>query len=88
MSAAVRSRKARPAAVWSASRSTTPAVCRSAPDKAELLDLIDAYRHNQVPLIVPITLIRHHLRHHPHDYVMQQYYLNPHSRDLMLRNHI
>jgi uncharacterized protein YbgA (DUF1722 family)/uncharacterized protein YbbK (DUF523 family) len=58
------------------------------PDKAELLDLIDAYRRNQVPLIVPITLINHHLRHYPHDYVVQQYYLCPHPRELMLRNHI
>ena len=57
-------------------------------DKAELLDLIDAYRRNQVPLIVPITLIKHHLRHYPDDYVSQQYYLNPHPRELMLRNHI
>ena len=57
-------------------------------DKAELLDVIDAYRRNQVPLIVPITLIRHHLRHYPDDYVSQQYYLNPHPRELMLRNHI
>jgi uncharacterized protein YbgA (DUF1722 family)/uncharacterized protein YbbK (DUF523 family) len=57
-------------------------------DKAELLDLIDAYRRGQVPLIVPITLIRHHLRHYPDEYIMQQYYLNPHPRELMLRNHI
>jgi len=57
-------------------------------DKAELLDVIDAYRHGQLPLIVPITLIKHHLRHYPDDYVSRQYYLNPHPRELMLRNHI
>ena len=57
-------------------------------DKAELLDLIDAYRRSQVPLVVPITLIKHHLRHYPDDYLSQQYYLNPHPRELMLRNHI
>jgi len=57
-------------------------------DKAELLDVIDAYRRGQLPLIVPITLIKHHLRHYPDDYVSRQYYLNPHPRELMLRNHI
>ncbi len=57
-------------------------------DKAELLDLIEAYRQEQVPLIVPITLIQHHLRRHPNDYIGSQYYLNPHPRELMLRNRI
>jgi uncharacterized protein YbgA (DUF1722 family)/uncharacterized protein YbbK (DUF523 family) len=55
-------------------------------DKAELLDLIDAYRQEQVPLLVPMTLIRHHLRVHPNDYLSGQYYINPHPRELMLRN--
>lgn len=57
-------------------------------DKAELLQVIDAYRRQQVPLIVPITLLQHHLRRHPDDYIAQQYYLNPHPRELMLRNHV
>jgi uncharacterized protein YbgA (DUF1722 family)/uncharacterized protein YbbK (DUF523 family) len=57
-------------------------------DKAELLEIIDAYRQEQLPLIVPMTLIRHHLRRHPSDYISAQYYLNPHPRELMLRNRI
>ncbi len=57
-------------------------------DKAELLDLVDAYRRQQVPLIVPITLIHHHLRCHPNDYISSQYYIAPHPRELMLRNRI
>jgi len=55
-------------------------------DKAELLDLIDAYRREQVPLIVPMTLIHHHLRVHPNDYLSSQTYINPHPGELMLRN--
>lgn len=55
-------------------------------DKAELLELIDAYRIGQVPLIVPITLLKHHLRRHPNAYIEQQVYLSPHPRELMLRN--
>lgn len=57
-------------------------------DKAELLELIDAYRKEQVPLIVPITLLKHHLRKHPDPYVLNQLYLGPHPAELMLRNHI
>jgi len=59
-----------------------------AADKQELLEVIEAYRLGQLPLIVPITLLKHFLRRHPNDYIQQQYYLNPHPRELMLRNHI
>jgi uncharacterized protein YbgA (DUF1722 family)/uncharacterized protein YbbK (DUF523 family) len=57
-------------------------------DKQELLGLIENYRQGKVPLIVPITLIKHYLRIYPDDYINQQYYLNPHPMELMLRNHI
>jgi len=57
-----------------------------AADKAELLDTLEAYRRGELPLIVPITLLRHHFRRHPHPYVERQYYLSPHPRELMLRN--
>jgi uncharacterized protein YbgA (DUF1722 family)/uncharacterized protein YbbK (DUF523 family) len=57
-------------------------------DKNELLELIGAYRNNLVPLIVPITLLQHYLRLYPDDYISNQAYLNPHPKELMLRNHI
>lgn len=57
-------------------------------DKTELLECIDGYRLGRLPLIVPLTLLRHHFRRHPHPYVAQQYYLEPHPSELMLRNHI
>ncbi len=55
-------------------------------DKAELLDEIEKYRHGQIPLIVPITLLKHHLRRHPDPFITRQYYLQPHPEELMLRN--
>lgn len=55
-------------------------------DKAELLHLIEIYRLGQVPLIVPITLLKHHIRRFPNPYVQQQVYLHPHPMELMLRN--
>lgn len=57
-------------------------------DKAELLAAIDQYRLGLLPLIVPITLLKHHLRHFPNDYLLAQSYLDPYPQELMLRNHI
>lgn len=57
-------------------------------DKQEMLQVIDACRCEQLPLVVPITLIKHHLRRFPDEYIGQQFYLNPHPQELMLRNHI
>ena len=58
-------------------------------DKAELLGLIEDYRQGLVPLIVPLTLLQHHLRRHPvPDWVHQQVYLKPYPKELMLRNHV
>jgi uncharacterized protein YbgA (DUF1722 family)/uncharacterized protein YbbK (DUF523 family) len=58
-------------------------------DKAELLGLIEDYRMGLVPLIVPLTLLKHHLSRHPiPDWVHQQVYLNPYPKELMLRNHV
>lgn len=58
----------------------------TADDKRELQELIDSYRRGRVPLVVPITLIRHYLRRFPDDYLAGQYYLAPHPDELMLRN--
>ena len=59
-----------------------------AEDRAELVDMIQQYRNGLVPLIVPITLLRHHFRRHPVPYVERQHYLSPHPKELMLRNRI
>lgn len=57
-----------------------------ADDKAEMGEIIEQYRQGIVPLIVPITLLKHHFRRHPHDYIERQVYLSPHPHELMLRN--
>ncbi len=58
-----------------------------AASKEELLAAIEDYRLRLVPLMVPITLIRHHVRVHAVSYLAGQQYLEPHPRELMLRNH-
>ena len=57
-------------------------------DRAELVDTIEAYRKGEYPLVVPLSLLRHHFRRHPNGYIEQQVYLQPHPRELMLQNAI
>ena len=54
----------------------------------ELADLIHDYRNGLVPLVVPLSLLRHHIRVHEIDYLAGQSYLQPHPKELMLRNHV
>jgi uncharacterized protein YbgA (DUF1722 family)/uncharacterized protein YbbK (DUF523 family) len=56
--------------------------------KAELVAAIEDYRRELVPLVVPITLFRHHVRVHGVEYLAGQRYLDPHPKELMLRNHV
>lgn len=60
----------------------------TADEKQELLEVIEAYRREYVPLIVPITLINHYVRKYREPYLQEQYYLNPHPLELKLRNHV
>jgi len=60
----------------------------SSNDKQELLEVIESYHKGFVPLIVPITLIKHYVRKFDEPYLKRQYYLNPHPLELMLRNHV
>lgn len=57
-------------------------------DKAELVEVVDNYKRGLIPLIVPITLLRHHFRRHPNDYITQSFYMNPHPGELMLLNNV
>ena len=57
-------------------------------EKQELLEVFDQYRHEYVPLIVPITLINHFVRKYDQQYLQMQTYLNPHPVELKLRTHV
>jgi uncharacterized protein YbbK (DUF523 family)/uncharacterized protein YbgA (DUF1722 family) len=60
----------------------------TASSRDELAELIHAYRHGQVPLVVPVMLLRHHARLHDIAYLNGQTYLKPHPKELMLRNRV
>ena len=57
-------------------------------EKAELLGVIGDYHRGLTPLIVPLTLIKHYVQIFDVGYVRDQVYLNPHPKELMLRNHV
>jgi uncharacterized protein YbgA (DUF1722 family)/uncharacterized protein YbbK (DUF523 family) len=58
------------------------------PSRQELAATIDEYRRGLVPLVVPLTLLRHHARLYDVSYLLGQTYLEPHPRELMLRNRV
>jgi uncharacterized protein YbgA (DUF1722 family) len=60
----------------------------SADEKKELAEVIENYRGVLIPLIVPVTLIRHYVRKYNEEYLSRQHYLNLHPLELMLRNHV
>ena len=60
----------------------------SAEEKAELLEVLNNYHDGLVPLIVPLTLLKHYVRKYGQEYLQKQTYLSPHPMELMLRNHV
>jgi uncharacterized protein YbgA (DUF1722 family)/uncharacterized protein YbbK (DUF523 family) len=56
-------------------------------EKHELIENIEAYRKEMLPLIVPVTLINHYVRKYDEPYLKEQFYLHPHPMELQLRNH-
>ncbi len=57
-------------------------------EKREAVGLIEDYRKEIVPLVVPVTLLRHHAARHGVVYLKHQLYLEPHPKELMLRNRV
>ena len=57
-------------------------------ERRELPDLIGDFRRQLVPLIVPLTLMRHYVKKYHVKYLQNQIYLVPSPKELMLRNHV
>lgn len=57
-------------------------------DKQELSQLIDSYKAGRVPLVVPLTLLKHHLQKLDNPYLKSQTFWEPHPEQLGLRNYI
>ena len=57
-----------------------------APERQRLAELIDQYRLGLVPLVVPVTMLKHHFANKPNAYIDQQTYMAPYPDELKLRN--
>lgn len=62
--------------------------CADAQERATLQGAIGDFHHGLVPLVVPVTLLRHLVRRYDVTYLAGQTYLEPHPKELMLRNHV
>jgi len=60
----------------------------SSEERKELRGVIGDYHRSLVPLVVPMTLIRHYAGKYDVSYLRVQSYLQPHPKELMLRNHV
>lgn len=54
-------------------------------EKAELAQVIDDYRTGLLPILAPLTLLKHYLNAYPDEYLSQQRFLQPHPEDMRLR---
>ncbi|MFT4613722.1 MAG: hypothetical protein ACI9NT_000863 [Bacteroidia bacterium] len=61
---------------------------RRIPDeqKRRLTALIEDYRTGQIPLVVPVTMLRHHFADNPDAYINSQVFMSPYPDKLGLRN--
>ena len=57
-------------------------------ERQEMVQLIADFRHQLIPLIAPITLMRHYTKKYQVAYLQGQLYLEPNPKELMLRNHV
>jgi uncharacterized protein YbgA (DUF1722 family) len=56
--------------------------------RAALAAQVADYQKGLVPLLVPVTMIRHYVDQLGIEYLAGQVYLEPHPKELMLRNHV
>ncbi|OED41530.1 hypothetical protein ACH42_13580 [Endozoicomonas sp. (ex Bugula neritina AB1)] len=57
-------------------------------ERNQLLKLIEEYRQGMIPLVAPMSMLRHFIEIHGNDYIKKQVYLEPHPDMLGLRNKI
>jgi uncharacterized protein YbgA (DUF1722 family)/uncharacterized protein YbbK (DUF523 family) len=62
--------------------------CIGRAEKREVADAIEDYRAARIPLVVVVSLLRFLVVAHDVTYLRGQLYLEPHPRELMLRNHV
>lgn len=57
-------------------------------EKQEFIKLVEQYKKQMIPFIVPLTMLRHYLKKYPDDWLQSQIYLDPYPEELMLRSYL
>ncbi|MEZ5391479.1 MAG: DUF523 and DUF1722 domain-containing protein [Bryobacterales bacterium] len=60
----------------------------TAAEKRDALESVSDFRAGLVPLVAPLTLLRHYVRRFGVSYIASQTYLEPHPKQLMLRSRV
>lgn len=55
-------------------------------ERQRLKDLIEQYRLGHIPLVVPVTMLRHHFANNPNAYIDTQVFMTPYPDEMGLRN--
>ena len=55
-------------------------------ERQRLKDLIEQYRLGHIPLVVPVTMLKHHFAYSPNAYIDNQVFMAPYPDELQLRN--
>jgi len=58
----------------------------SSGERQRLAALVEQYRTGQVPLVVPVTMLKHHFANNPNAYIDNQVFMAPYPDTLQLRN--
>ncbi|MBO0400782.1 DUF1722 domain-containing protein, partial [Aeromonas veronii] len=53
--------------------------------RGELNDVILHYREGLLPILAPLTLLKHYLGEYPDSYLLTQKYFDPYPHNLALR---
>lgn len=60
----------------------------STEEKQEFVEILDEYRSGLIPLVVPVTMLKHYLLRKPDAFLTEQTYFDPYPRAMGLRNTI
>lgn len=57
-------------------------------EKQEFVRLLEQYRKKMIPMVVPITMLRHYLQKYPQEWLQDQVFMDPFPEELLLRSHL
>ena len=61
--------------------------CLERRERHAIMSVIDDFSEGLIPLVVPVTVLRHVIHTYQVKWLVDQLYFSPHPKELMLRNH-